>query len=134
MRLVELSNIRVRYGVQRLHILLRREGWKDNHKRIYRIYCEEGLNLRRKRNKRIKSARFPVSTHGIASSLHVCCIMDYMSDALFKIDNGPEFISNALDRDWESGKSSVVEMIHKSYEWNEDFLCIKFNGWIFEER
>lgn len=83
MRLIELSNIRVRYGVQRLHILLRREGWKDNHKRIYRIYCEEGLNLRRKRNKRIKSARSWVPTNGIASILHECWSMDFMSDALF---------------------------------------------------
>ncbi|GGP03839.1 ATPase [Cloacibacterium rupense] len=35
--------------------------------------------------------------------------------------------------DWGSGKSSLVEMILKSYECNEDFLCIKFNGWLFED-
>lgn len=35
--------------------------------------------------------------------------------------------------DWGSGKSSLVEMILKSYEGNEDFLCIKFNGWLFED-
>lgn len=35
--------------------------------------------------------------------------------------------------DWGSGKSSLVEMILKSYESNNDFLCIKFNGWLFED-
>lgn len=35
--------------------------------------------------------------------------------------------------DWGSGKSSLVEMILKSYDSNDDFLCIKFNGWLFED-
>ncbi|WP_353102766.1 P-loop NTPase fold protein [Myroides odoratus] len=35
--------------------------------------------------------------------------------------------------DWGSGKSSLVEMILKSYEENDEFLCIKFNGWLFED-
>ncbi len=83
MRLVELSQIRVRYGIQRLQVLLRREGWKDNHKRVYRIYCEEGLNLRRKKNKRIKSARNRKPADGTSSSLHECWSMDFMSDVLF---------------------------------------------------
>ncbi|EDZ9581621.1 IS3 family transposase [Salmonella enterica subsp. enterica serovar Kentucky] len=33
----------------RIHIQLRREGWPVNHKKTHRIYCPEGLNLRRKR-------------------------------------------------------------------------------------
>ena len=44
MRLKELAESRVRYGYRRLHILLQREGWHVNHKRIYRLYCEEGLS------------------------------------------------------------------------------------------
>lgn len=35
--------------------------------------------------------------------------------------------------DWGSGKSSLVEMLLKSYDENNDFLCIKFNGWLFED-
>lgn len=35
--------------------------------------------------------------------------------------------------DWGSGKSSLVEMILKDYKDNEDFLCLKFNGWLFED-
>jgi len=41
MRLKELAESRVRYGYRRLHILLQREGWHVNHKRLYRLYCEE---------------------------------------------------------------------------------------------
>ena len=45
-RIREIAETRVRYGFWRVHVLLRREGWKDNHKHTYRIYREEGLNLK----------------------------------------------------------------------------------------
>jgi putative transposase len=51
-----LRQARVRYGMDRIHVLLRREGWIDNHKRVRRIYREEGLNLRTKRPRRNKAA------------------------------------------------------------------------------
>lgn len=35
--------------------------------------------------------------------------------------------------DWGSGKSSLVEMILKDYKDKNDFLCLKFNGWLFED-
>jgi putative transposase len=35
MRIRELAEARVRYGYYRIYILLRREGWKANHKRVY---------------------------------------------------------------------------------------------------
>ncbi len=54
-RLRELAAVRVSYGYQRLHVLLRREGWRVNRKRIHRLYREEGLMLKRKRPKRRKS-------------------------------------------------------------------------------
>ena len=50
-RLRELAGSRVRYGYRRLTILLRREGWQVNAKRIYRLYTEEGLIVRTKRRK-----------------------------------------------------------------------------------
>jgi putative transposase len=37
MRLRELAAVRVNYGYRRLLVLLRREGWKVNHKLVYRL-------------------------------------------------------------------------------------------------
>jgi putative transposase len=42
----------VRYGYRRLHILLQREGWSVNHKRVYRLYRLEGFSLRLKHRKK----------------------------------------------------------------------------------
>jgi putative transposase len=46
MRLKELAGCRTRYGYRRLTVMLRREGWKVNTKRVYRIYREEQLQVR----------------------------------------------------------------------------------------
>jgi len=51
-RLKELAIERRRYGSPRLTVLLRREGFTDNHKRIERIYQEEGLQVLKRRRKR----------------------------------------------------------------------------------
>ena len=40
-RVRELAAARVRYGYRRIHVLLRREGWTVNHKRVYRVYRDE---------------------------------------------------------------------------------------------
>ncbi|QJU42279.1 transposase [Serratia marcescens] len=45
LRIREITETRVHYGYRRVHMMLRREGWRDNHKRIYRLYCEQGLSL-----------------------------------------------------------------------------------------
>ena len=56
-RLCELASVRVRFGYRRLTILLRREGWKVNAKRIYRLYTQEGLAVRTKVRKKIARRR-----------------------------------------------------------------------------
>lgn len=56
LRIRDLSQTRVRYGYFRIYILLRREGWLVNHKRVYRLYREDGLSLRLKRPRRHVSA------------------------------------------------------------------------------
>jgi putative transposase len=59
-RLRELAGSRVRYGYRRLTVLLQREGWEVNAKRIYRLYVEEGLIVRtRKRKERAQRQRLP---------------------------------------------------------------------------
>ena len=60
MRIKEIAATRIRYGYKRIHVLLQREGWQINHKRVYRLYRLEGLNLRGKsRRKTISQARVP---------------------------------------------------------------------------
>jgi putative transposase len=51
-RLKDLAASRVRFGYRRLHVLLLREGWRVNHKKVYRLYREKGLSLRLKRSKK----------------------------------------------------------------------------------
>lgn len=61
-RLRELAAERVRFGYRRLHVLLWREKnadgtprWPVNHKRVYRLYREEGLAVRRRKRKRFRA-------------------------------------------------------------------------------
>ncbi len=56
-RIKEIAQTRVRYGYRRIHVLLRREGWQVNAKRIYRLYREMGLQLRNKTPKRRVKAK-----------------------------------------------------------------------------
>ena len=45
-RIKEIAEVRVRYGYRRIHVLLVREGWPVNWKRVRRLYREMGLQLR----------------------------------------------------------------------------------------
>ncbi len=56
-RLRDLAAARVTYGYRRLHVLLHREGWRVNHKRVYRLYRLEGLLMRPKKPRRHVSCR-----------------------------------------------------------------------------
>ena len=56
-RIKEIAAIRVRYGYRRIHVLLRREGWRVNVKRVCRLYREMGLQLRNKTPKRRVKAK-----------------------------------------------------------------------------
>ena len=51
--LVKLARQKPRYGYRRLHALLERRGHEVNVKRIYRLYAEEGLAVRRRKRKRL---------------------------------------------------------------------------------
>jgi putative transposase len=55
-RLKELAMQRRRFGSPRLIVMLRREGIKDNHKRIERIYSEEGLQVKKRKKRRQTAA------------------------------------------------------------------------------
>ena len=80
-RLRDLAASRVRYGYRRLCILLRREGWEVNHKRVFRLYCRENLTVRTKRPRRHVSAKAR-EDRPAAGRMNECWSMDFMSDQL----------------------------------------------------
>ncbi len=82
MRIKEIANTRVHYGYRRVHVMLKREGWQDNVKRVYRLYQEQGLSLRMKRPKRNKSARLRQPKH-LVTAMNQIWSMDFVADALF---------------------------------------------------
>jgi putative transposase len=79
-RLRELAGSRVRYGYRRLTVLLKREGWEVNAKRIYRLYTEEGLIVRtQKRKERAQRQRI---AQGPASRPNQRWSMDFVAQRL----------------------------------------------------
>ena len=145
-RIREIAAARIRYGYFRIYIVLRREGLKINHKRVYRLYREEGLNMRMRGPRRHVSAARRMERPQ-TNAANQCWSMDFVSDALFdgrriraltvidnhtreslaievgqgitgeqvvkvmnriiavrgapltiRVDNGPEFVSRALDQ------------------------------------
>jgi putative transposase len=80
MRILEIAETRVRYEYRRIHVLLRREGWRVNHKRTYRIYCQEGLHLRRKRPRRHVSGSRRMVRPAIERP-NACWSMDFVFDS-----------------------------------------------------
>ena len=179
LRIRDLAATRTRYGYFGIYILLRREGWFVNHKRVYRFYRDDGLSLRLKRPRRNVSAanreRQPV-----ARAANEMWSMDFVSDALFdgrrlraltvidtftrealaididqgikggqvvaamarialsrgapriiRVDNGPEFISKALDR-WAYENGVTLDFSRPGKPTDNAFVE-SFNGRLRDE-
>ncbi len=57
----EIAGKRRRFGYRRIGVLLERKGMKMNHKKLYRLYREEGLSVKRRRGrKRARGTRSPM--------------------------------------------------------------------------
>jgi len=79
-KLRELAMVRRRFGYRRLHALLRRDGMAVNHKRVYRLYVEEKLWVRkRNRKRRVAVPRAPML---VPEKVNQVWSMDFVSDAL----------------------------------------------------
>jgi putative transposase len=80
-RIKEIAATRVRYGYRRIHVLLRREGWRVNHKRVHRLYREMGLQLRHKTPKRRVKAKLREDRRP-ATRTNETWAMDFVHDQL----------------------------------------------------
>ncbi len=79
-RLKELAAERRRFGYRRLQLLLEREGFRVNHKKVYRIYREERLAVRKRGGrKRALGTRAPAALPQAANQRWS---LDFVSDAL----------------------------------------------------
>jgi putative transposase len=81
-RIKELAETCVRYGYRRVHVLLRREGWAVNVKRVCRLYREQGLQLRNKSPKRRVKAKLR-DDRAAATAANQVWAMDFVHDQLF---------------------------------------------------
>ncbi len=79
-RLRQLAGERRRFGYRRLHVMLVREGQTLNHKRVYRLYQEEGLSVRKRARKRVsREARIPLA---VPSGPNQLWSLDFVADTL----------------------------------------------------
>ena len=111
LRLKDLAAVRVRYGYRRLHVLLRREGWSVNHKRVDRLYAEERLSIRTRLPRRKRAWRYRQGRPG-AEAANEIWSMDFMSDQLF--DGRPIRILTVVDVHTREGLSTAPKANFRS--------------------
>lgn len=91
-RLKQLAERYPRYGYPTLHDMLRAEGLVRNPKRTYRLYREEGLQVRRKKRKKLRRPRVPLA---VPTRVNERWSVDFVSDQLA---NGRRFrVFNVVD-------------------------------------
>lgn len=166
--LSELAELNPRWGFWMMHHRLRNCNHVWNHKRVYRIYTEMGLNLRRKRKKRLPARIMEPLLQPIYPN--ITWSMDFMSDTLsngigfrslniiddynrealcitpdtsltskrvvkeldkliawrgkpakIRVDNGPEFIADAL-REWAINLNIEIKFIEKGKPHQNGFM------------
>ncbi len=78
-KLVGLAREKPRFGYRRLHVLLLRSGQAVNHKRVYRVYKEAGLAVKRKSRKRLIRVGYPLRKVTEANEEWA---VDFVSDAV----------------------------------------------------
>lgn len=119
----ELAHARPRYGYRRLHVLLHREGWKVNQKKIYRLYHAEALMIRtRRRRKHVSQPRLrPVQ----ATRRNELWSLDFMADHL--ADGTRYRTLNAIDHRTRTCVGIAVERGFCS-----GAVIASLNGWIRE--
>jgi putative transposase len=104
MRIRDIAHQRPRFGYLRIHVMLRREGWPVNKKRVRRLYRLEGLQLRM----RIRRCKHMCLHRGVppqAQRTHERWSMDFVHDELF--DGRPFRMLTLIDQ--FSRQSPLIE-------------------------
>jgi putative transposase len=104
MRIREIAMARPRFGYLRIHVLLRREGWRLGKNRVYRLYCLEGLQVRM-RVRRRKHMAVQRGTAPVPTGLHQRWSMDFVHDQLL---DGRKFRVLTVVDQW-SRQSAILE-------------------------
>ena len=79
-RIVELAHERRRFGYRRIHDLLIREGHAVNHKRVWRLYRQNNLAVRKRRKVKLaRSERVPLLQ---ARAVNQVWSLDFVMDSL----------------------------------------------------
>jgi len=78
-QLIKLARQKLRFGYRRLGVLLERNGVAVNHKRLFRVYQEAGLGVRRREKKRLERGRAGMP---LLSRPNQEWSLDFVSDAL----------------------------------------------------
>lgn len=124
-KLVELAAKRPRFGYRRLVVLLKREGFSANHKRVYRLYKQGNLALRRKGRKRLAAvARVPLAQPTRANQVWA---MDFVHDTLadgrkFRTLNIVDVFTRecrAIEVDTSLGGARVVRVLERLQDEHE---------------
>ena len=104
LRIRDIAHQRPRFGYQRIHVMLRREGWRVNKKRVRRLYRLEGLQLRM----RIRRRKHMCLHRGLAPKAqrtHERWSMDFVHDQM--LDGRPFRMLTLIDQ--FSRQSPIVE-------------------------
>ena len=102
-----------RWGYRRAYVEARNDGWMVNHKKIQRLWGEEGLRV----------VEYSLTANDLIDQLDVLTI-EHGSPKALRMDNGPEFISKAL-REWANEVDLVF--IPPGQPWRNGFIE-SFNG------
>jgi len=119
-RIKAIAAVRIRYGQRRIHVLLRREGWPVNIKRVARLYRGAGLAIRTKTPRRRRAAVVR-ETPAHPTATNQSWAMDFMHDVLadgtkIRLLTIVDIFSResvALEVDFGFKAPQVVDVLHR---------------------
>jgi putative transposase len=139
--LIRLAKQYGRYGYRKVGQLLRAEGWRVNHKKVERIWREEGLQLpqRHKKRKRLDEYTREALCVKVATSMGSSDVLEALYPLLLergtpthiRSDNGPEFVS-APFQEWLRRVGIEPIRIYPGSPW-ENGYNERFNGTLRRE-